>query len=141
MTVLRPSLPPFSSITTRMVSLAPALWPGGAAAAARVRNSGAWSPRATRPVLCRKSRRVWFITAPSSVHTTPPPNPLSASGRGLGGGVEKAALSQLKLGLRQHQVAEGADADVGSVLRGPVDRHLHLVRLLLELHQATFRLV
>src|SRR2546429_151668 len=133
MTVLRPSLPPFNSITTRTVSLAPARWPGGAKAAVRLTNSGALSPRATRPVGCRKSRRVWVITAPfrgwpASGGREPPEGgavsePSSGGSRPPLAGLTPllagvARSSELELGLRQHQVAEAADAAVGGVLFG-----------------------
>src|SRR6266851_2285219 len=57
MTVFKPSLPPVSWITTRMVSLAPALSDGGAARAVRLRKAGTVSPMATRDDVFRKSRR------------------------------------------------------------------------------------
>src|SRR5262245_12215430 len=50
MTVLRPSLPPVISSTTRMLSL-----PGAAACAVRATNCGTAEPRATRD----EARSVW----------------------------------------------------------------------------------
>ena len=49
MTVLRPSLPPVSWTTTRMVSLPPGLSDAGARAAARLRKAGTFRPQAARP--------------------------------------------------------------------------------------------
>src|SRR5581483_972482 len=58
MTVLRPSLPPVSWTTTRMVSLAPGRPAAPAARAVRPRNVGTVRPQATSPEVVRNSRRV-----------------------------------------------------------------------------------
>src|SRR5262245_2205044 len=126
MTVLRPSLPPVSSMTTRMVSFAPGFFDGGAAAAVRLRNTGTLTPSATRPDSCRKSRR--FMDCSPSVSCTP----LPSGERG-----EKSV--ELEFGLSQHQVTQGADAILGGVLGRPVHRHLHLVRVFLVLQESLAR--
>src|SRR5262245_56004640 len=66
MTVFRPSLPPVNSMTTSSVSLPPGLREAGAAAAVRLRNRGAFTPRATRPEDFRKLRRVENMDESSS---------------------------------------------------------------------------
>src|SRR2546423_3687433 len=66
MTVLRPSLPPDSSSTTRMVSL-----PGAAARAVRATNCGTTEPSATSDEPCRarvrNCRRVKMVRTPRRV--------------------------------------------------------------------------
>ena len=87
MTVFRPSLPPVSSMTTRMVSLAPGLSAVGAAAAVRLRKAGTQSPQLTRPApandVFRKSRRfavMCMLLDPAS------------------GGVSPLILAEMKIG-------------------------------------------
>src|SRR5262245_25429381 len=58
MTVLRPSFPPVSWTTTRMVSLAPSFAASGAARAVRARNVGTVAPSPTRDDTFRNSRRL-----------------------------------------------------------------------------------
>src|SRR5215204_1550462 len=64
MTVLRPSLPPVSWTTTRMVSLLPGAAASPAANAVRPRNVGTLAPKATSPDVFRNSRRVADMTGP-----------------------------------------------------------------------------
>src|SRR5262245_11211235 len=117
MTVLRPSLPPLSSTTTRMVSLAPFLPSGAAARAVRLTKPGTFNPHATRletAEVRRKSRRVVMANL-------------------LRGSI------QLELGKRQHQMAQGADAMVGDVLGHPVDRRFAVLGLRVIVEQLLAR--
>ena len=93
MTVLRPSLPPVSWTTTRMVSLAPGVPASGAAAAVRPRNVGTVRPQATRLEVFEK-------LAAGLGHGHPP---LSAAW------TRRLSSLQLKLRQRQHQMAQGPD--------------------------------
>src|SRR5262249_48684988 len=93
--------------------------PGPAAArAVRVTKPGTLSPQAARPEaakdVLRKSRRLADMFSPRK-------------------------SIQLELRQRQHEVAQGADALVGGVLGGPVDRRLLFGRLLLVGQQAVAR--
>src|ERR1700674_4398048 len=64
MTVLRPSLPPVSWTTTRIVSRAPARWATGAWAAVLLRKLGTLAPRAIMLEFLRKARRVSMAGTP-----------------------------------------------------------------------------
>src|SRR5207248_1808893 len=107
-TVLRPSLPPVSSTTTRMVSLAPLLPAGPAARAVRPRKVGTVSPQPTSPaearVDLRKSRRS-VVTEGSSNRV----------------GRWRPGLIELELREGQDEVAQGPHGVVGGVLGRPVD--------------------
>src|SRR5262245_25213449 len=99
MTVLRPSLPPVSWTTTRIVSFDPAEPVTGAASAVLPRNGGTVAPKPRRVDVARKSRRVVMGRTPEEPNP-PAPFPkreggergplriptLPASGRGRGRG-------------------------------------------------------
>src|SRR5947209_649673 len=118
MTVLSPSLPPVSWITTRMVSFAPRLSLGAVAAAVRVKNDGTVRPRLTRLPLasadCKNARRVGFMVGSFSI--------------------------ELECRQGQHQVAQRPYPVIGGVLARPVDRHGLPVRLGLVIEQPGPRL-
>ena len=124
MTVFRPSLPPVSSTTTRMVSLAPGLSAVGAARAVRLRKPGTFRPQATRPLAAsdvfRKSRRFgsWMLLDWRCLQWRSAVDAASVNGS-----------IQLKLRQRQHQMAQARGRGGRRRRLGPVDRHRLRLRL------------
>src|SRR5262249_17959426 len=125
MTVFRPSLPPVSWMTTRMVSRAPGRLAGGEASAVRLRKPGTVEPSATRLPLAsevfRKSRRVgvmFFLI--QGIHQP------AAPARAVPLVARRAGWVSTKLEFRQpqHQLAQRAHPVVGGILGGPVHGHV-----------------